>query len=52
MTKSQLSMTNSRGTDRRNLDTMDFAPVVIGHWELVIGHSIQISHDPFVSNLG
>ncbi len=25
---------------------------VIGHWELVIGHSIQISHDPFVNNLG
>ena len=31
---------------------MCFAPFVIGHWELVIGHSIQISHDPFVNNLG
>jgi hypothetical protein len=23
-----------------------------GHWELVIGHSIQIGHDWFVNNLG
>ncbi len=25
---------------------MCFSPAVIGHWKLVIGHSIQISHDP------
>jgi hypothetical protein len=28
------------------------ACTAIGHWKLVIGHLIQISHNPFVNNLG
>jgi hypothetical protein len=37
---------------RRDGDDVCFVSAAIGHWELVIGHSIQIGHDWFVNNLG
>jgi len=36
---------------RRDGDGVCCAHRTLGHWELVIGHAIQISPDPFMNNL-